>query len=101
MEITNTDAEGRLVLGDGVCYASRDLKADIIVDMATLTGAQGPATGRYHSAVLTNNEKWENASVEIGKSCGDLCFPLIFAPEFHFSEYNTDFADMRNSVIVS
>lgn len=40
MEINNTDAEGRLVLADGVAYAHRDLKADIILDMATLTGAQ-------------------------------------------------------------
>lgn len=40
VEINNTDAEGRLVLADGVVYASRDLKADLILDMATLTGAQ-------------------------------------------------------------
>lgn len=40
VEINNTDAEGRLVLADGVAYAQRDLGADIIVDMATLTGAQ-------------------------------------------------------------
>lgn len=40
MEINNTDAEGRLVLADGVVYASKDLAADIILDMATLTGAQ-------------------------------------------------------------
>uniref|UniRef100_A0A8C7CQ75 Aminopeptidase like 1 n=1 Tax=Oncorhynchus kisutch TaxID=8019 RepID=A0A8C7CQ75_ONCKI len=40
MEINNTDAEGRLVLSDGVVYASKDLSADIILDMATLTGAQ-------------------------------------------------------------
>lgn len=40
MEINNTDAEGRLVLADGVMYASKDLSADIILDMATLTGAQ-------------------------------------------------------------
>lgn len=40
VEINNTDAEGRLVLADGVSYASRDLKANIILDMATLTGAQ-------------------------------------------------------------
>lgn len=40
VEINNTDAEGRLVLADGVAYASKDLKADIILDMATLTGAQ-------------------------------------------------------------
>lgn len=48
VEINNTDAEGRLVLSDGVVYASKDLSADIILDMATLTGAQvripqGPA----------------------------------------------------------
>ena len=41
MEINNTDAEGRLVVSDGVCYANRDLKASVIVDMCTLTGAQG------------------------------------------------------------
>ena len=46
MEINNTDAEGRLVVSDGVFYARKDLKADIIVDMCTLTGAQGIATGR-------------------------------------------------------
>lgn len=40
VEINNTDAEGRLVLSDGVVYAHRDLKANIILDMATLTGAQ-------------------------------------------------------------
>lgn len=40
VEINNTDAEGRLVLSDGVAYAQKDLKADIILDMATLTGAQ-------------------------------------------------------------
>ncbi|GCC37134.1 hypothetical protein chiPu_0015635 [Chiloscyllium punctatum] len=40
VEINNTDAEGRLVLADGVAYASKDLGADIILDMATLTGAQ-------------------------------------------------------------
>lgn len=99
VEITNTDAEGRLVLGDGVAYASKDLKADIIVDMATLTGAQGAATGKYHCALLTNNEKWEDAGVEAGKICGDLAFPIVFAPELHFSEFNSEVADMRNSVI--
>lgn len=54
VEINNTDAEGRLVLADGVVYASRDLKADLILDMATLTGAQvcvfvNPIFNSYHS----------------------------------------------------
>jgi probable aminopeptidase NPEPL1 len=44
-EVNNTDAEGRLVLGDGVAYASKNLKSDIIVDVATLTGTQSITTG--------------------------------------------------------
>jgi probable aminopeptidase NPEPL1 len=98
VEINNTDAEGRLVLGDGVAYAKKDLKADIIVDIATLTGAQVGATGKYHAAVLTNSEKWERACVEVGKNCGDLCYPVIFAPELHFADYyKSELADMTNS----
>ena len=45
VEINNTDAEGRLVLGDGVAYARKDLKADWVVDMATLTGKQVKING--------------------------------------------------------
>jgi len=48
------------------------LKADVIVDMATLTGAQGIATGHYHAAILTNNEDTETCCVSAGKSSGDL-----------------------------
>nr|XP_002131747.1 probable aminopeptidase NPEPL1 [Ciona intestinalis] len=98
VEINNTDAEGRLVLGDGVAYASKDLKADIILDMATLTGAQGVSTGKYHAAVLTNDEIWEAASVAAGKASGDLAFPLVYCPELHFPEFNSAVADMKNSV---
>lgn len=46
VEINNTDAEGRLVLGDGVAYAAKHLNPAVILDMATLTGAQGVATGK-------------------------------------------------------
>jgi len=98
VEINNTDAEGRLVLGDGVAYASKDLKADIILDMATLTGAQGVSTGKYHAAVLTNNEEWERATTEAGRISGDLAHPLVYCPELHFSEFNSAVADMKNSV---
>ena len=56
MEINNTDAEGRLVLADGVAYAARHLNPRAILDMATLTGAQGVATGKRHAAIYTNDE---------------------------------------------
>ncbi|XP_072168708.1 probable aminopeptidase NPEPL1 [Diadema setosum] len=98
VEINNTDAEGRLVLADGVSYAARDLKADIIVDMATLTGAQGISTGKYHAGLLSNSEEWETASVKAGRSSGDLVHPMVYCPELHFSEFGSAVADMKNSV---
>uniref|UniRef100_A0A9L0R686 Aminopeptidase like 1 n=1 Tax=Equus caballus TaxID=9796 RepID=A0A9L0R686_HORSE len=98
VEINNTDAEGRLVLADGVSYACKDLGADIILDMATLTGAQSIATGKYHAAVLTNSAEWEAACVKAGRKCGDLVHPLVYCPELHFSEFTSAVADMKNSV---
>jgi len=98
VEINNTDAEGRLVLADGCSYAARVLGADTIVDAATLTGAQGVATGNLHAAVVSNDEKLEQTLLEAGKASGDLCWPLPFAPEFYRSEFKSPIADMRNSV---
>lgn len=98
VEINNTDAEGRLVLSDGVAYAAKELHCSTILDMATLTGAQGTATGKFHAAVLTNSQEWEEASVSAGVVSGDLVHPLPFTPELHFSEFASAVADMKNSV---
>jgi len=98
VEINNTDAEGRLVLADGVAYAAKDLGCSVILDMATLTGAQGIATGQHHAAVVTNCEDMERASVMAGRLSGDLTHPLPYAPELHFQEFSSDVADMKNSV---
>ncbi|XP_012160470.1 probable aminopeptidase NPEPL1 isoform X2 [Ceratitis capitata] len=98
VEINNTDAEGRLVLSDGVSFARKDLKANIILDMATLTGAQGIATGKLHGAILTNSEEWETKALEAGRKSGDLLAPIIYLPELHFAEFASAIADMKNSV---
>ncbi|XP_045512959.1 probable aminopeptidase NPEPL1 isoform X1 [Pieris brassicae] len=98
VEINNTDAEGRLVLSDGVVYARRDLKADTIVDVATLTGAQGTATGKYHAAIISNAASLERACVSAGLRSGDLTHALPYAPELHFTEFCSHVADMKNSV---
>jgi len=98
VEINNTDAEGRLVLADGVAYAANDLKADIVLDMATLTGAQGIATGRYHASHLSNSASWESALSCAGRMSGDLSFPSVFCPELQFPEFTSAVADMKNSV---
>jgi probable aminopeptidase NPEPL1 len=97
VEISNTDAEGRLVLADGVYYAKTKLNANVIIDMATLTGAQAYATGKLHAGVLSNCEKWEDKSIKAGRISGDLVHPFVFAPDLHFSDLDSKVADMKNS----
>ena len=98
VEVNNTDAEGRLVLADGVAYAARDLAADVIVDLATLTGAQLMATGRSHAGVITDDAELEAAVVAAGLRSGDLVHPLPYVPEFYRAELKSEVADMKNSV---
>jgi probable aminopeptidase NPEPL1 len=98
VEINNTDAEGRLVLGDGVAYASKHLQPDIIVDLATLTGAQLVATGRKHAGIMSNDEDLERQAVQAGRQSGDLVHPLPYCPEFFRGEFKSQVADMKNSV---
>eukprot|EP00611_Tribonema_gayanum_P020540 TRINITY_DN3764_c0_g2_i1.p1 TRINITY_DN3764_c0_g2~~TRINITY_DN3764_c0_g2_i1.p1 ORF type:complete len:261 (-),score=96.21 TRINITY_DN3764_c0_g2_i1:226-1008(-) len=98
VEINNTDAEGRLVLADGVAWAAKQLQPAVIVDMATLTGAQGVATGHRHAAIYCNDEKLEAAAQAAGRQCGDLTFPVPYAPEFFAAEFASAVADMKNSV---
>lgn len=97
VEINNTDAEGRLVLGDGVAYASKDLNPDVIIDMATLTGAQLMCTGKRHAGLLTPDAWIQDLIVDAGKACGEPVYPLLYAPEILFSEFKSDTADMKNS----
>ena len=100
VEINNTDAEGRLVLSDGVYHASSALSfvPDVIVDMATLTGAQGIATGQAHAAIYSNSGQYETMVVEAGRKCGDVCHPVVYCPEFHNPEFASKVADYKNSV---
>lgn len=98
VEINNTDAEGRLLLADGVSYAARTFKPDLVIDAATLTGAQLVATGKRHAAVVSNREGLEQLAIRAGRATGDLVHPLPFAPEFYQSEFESRVADMKNSV---
>ena len=98
VEINNTDAEGRLILADGLSHAALDLGADIVIDAATLTGAQLIATGNLHAAVVSNDEHLQETLLEAGRFTGDLTWPLPFVPEFYKAEFQSPVADMRNSV---
>uniref|UniRef100_A0A915EPT9 Cytosol aminopeptidase domain-containing protein n=1 Tax=Ditylenchus dipsaci TaxID=166011 RepID=A0A915EPT9_9BILA len=96
VEVNNTDAEGRLVLADGVFYAKTKLNAKTIIDVATLTGAQCYATGKIHGAILSNKEDLEIECLKAGRKSGDLVHALPYAPDLHFGDLKSTIADMTN-----
>jgi probable aminopeptidase NPEPL1 len=98
VEVNNTDAEGRLVMADGLAYLARHHTPDVLVDCATLTGAQLVATGKRHAALYCNDAELEDQAVDLGRRTGDLVHPLPFAPEFYRKEFASQVADLRNSV---
>lgn len=77
IEVKNTDAEGRLVLADCLCYA-QELKPDYIIDMATLTGACVVALGEYTYAVMGHNEQLKYSMLQASASAGELSASLPF-----------------------
>lgn len=98
VEVNNTDAEGRLVLSDGVAYAAKHLNPSHIMNMATLTGAQLISTGKRFGAIYCNDDGFESVAVSAGKFSGDLVHPLPYCPEFFRAEFKSTVADMKNSV---
>jgi len=80
IEIRNTDAEGRLVLADTLCYAQQEVKSDYLFDFATLTGACVVGVGHYTSGVMGNNEEIKAMVVKEAKNSGELATALDFNP---------------------
>ncbi|HEX6887226.1 MAG TPA: leucyl aminopeptidase family protein [Candidatus Nanopelagicales bacterium] len=70
-EVVNTDAEGRLVLGDALGYATRDLAADVVVDVATLTGAATLGLGRRYAALYSTSDTLARALRDAGEAAGE------------------------------
>jgi leucyl aminopeptidase len=96
VEINNTDAEGRLTLGDAITYVKQEVKPDEIFDFATLTGACMVALGPYTAGVMGNDlslvERWLSASKLAGEDMWHL--PL---PEKLRDQLKSEVADMRNT----
>ena len=82
VEIIDTDAEGRMVLGDGICLASEG-KPDVIVDIATLTGAQMVALGSRVAGVMGNDDAFRTAVVDAGAATGEDSWPMPLPRELH------------------
>jgi leucyl aminopeptidase len=95
IEVINTDAEGRLVLADGLSYAV-ELGANEILDIATLTGAATYALGPYAAGVMGNDKGLEDKVVAAGRAAGERFWPMPM-----FDEYDdlikSDVADVKNS----
>ena len=95
VEINNTDAEGRLVLADGLWYAQR-LGATHLVDVATLTGACVVALGRYVSGLFAAPAWWGDLVRTTAGLAGDRVWPLPLDPDF-LEQMKSDIADLLNT----
>jgi leucyl aminopeptidase len=95
VEVLNTDAEGRLVLVDGVTYAERE-GAKRIVDVATLTGAIQIALGHHFSGLFGRPDSFVAEVRAAGEAAGDRLWPMPLTDEFR-EEIRSDIADIVNS----
>ena len=95
IEITNTDAEGRLILSDALHYA-RKYKPTAIIDLATLTGACVVALGHEASGLMGNNRQLVNALKKAGESCGERVWELPLW-EGYGEAMKSDIADLKNA----
>ena len=96
VEVLNPDAEGRLVLADGLMKAqSSKNKLDGIIDVATLTGAQVIALGTRTGAVMTNNQSFSDSFIAIAKETGEQFWPMPLPVELRAS-LDSPVADLAN-----
>ncbi len=95
VEVTNPDAEGRLILADALWWARRD-GATHIVDLATLTGAMRAGMGDMYAGVFANDDPWRDAVVDAGNASGDLAWPWPLHPRYR-SLIDSTVADLRNT----
>jgi leucyl aminopeptidase len=95
IEVTNTDAEGRLVLADALWYARRE-GATHIIDLATLTGAMEFALGDLYAGVFANDDAWRQAVLAASERSGDHVWPFPLHPRYR-RYVDSAFADMKNS----
>jgi len=95
IEITNTDAEGRLVLADALCYA-RELGATHVVDFATLTGAMALALGDLYAGFFANDDAWRDRIAAAAEAGGDHAWQLPLNPRYR-RYVDSTYADLKNA----
>lgn len=94
IEVLNTDAEGRLVLCDALTYIGK-YKPDVVIDIATLTGAVIIALGNHTTGLMSNNDDLANELYSAGQSSNDKCWRLPLWDEYQ-NQLSSNFADLPN-----
>jgi leucyl aminopeptidase len=94
IEILNTDAEGRLILCDALTYAKK-FKPDVVIDIATLTGACVMALGHVRSGLFSNNDELAQALELASQQSLDLCWRMPLDDDYA-EGLKSNFADMAN-----
>ena len=96
IEISNTDAEGRLVLADALCVAS-ELKPDVIIDMATLTGACAVALGKTRAGLFVNDDDLAGKLLTASENAGEPLWRMPLDDDEISESMKSPFADLLNS----
>jgi leucyl aminopeptidase len=94
IEILNTDAEGRLILCDALTYVEK-YDPDVVIDIATLTGACIVALGEHPAGLLSNHNPLANDLLSAGQTSGDRCWQLPLWEDYQ-EQLKSNFADMAN-----
>ncbi len=95
IEVVNTDAEGRLLLGDALSYVRR-FKPDCVIDAATLTGAIVIGLGHHAIGMMGNDDHLLQEVRRAGDRAGERCWPLPLWDEYR-EQIKSDVADVKNS----
>lgn len=95
VEITNTDAEGRLALADCLSYAIEEVKPKMIIDLATLTGAAGVALGEVRSPLFTNDQELAKKLFEVGQETGERMWQMPLDDDYK-ELLSSKIADIKN-----
>jgi leucyl aminopeptidase len=96
VEVINTDAEGRLVLADGLAYADINLDPDYLVDIATLTGAATLGLGRQYAAMYTRDNALAAQLSKAGEASGDRVWHMPLVDDYKDS-LGSDIADFNHN----
>lgn len=96
VEVINTDAEGRLVLADGLAYADLNLDPDYLVDIATLTGAATLGLGRQYAAMYTRDNALAAQLTKAGEASGDRVWHMPLVDDYKDS-LGSDIADFNHN----